>query len=157
MRRIVTTLAAIGAALFPSLAIGQMNTTEPFETVVTVQHEDNQIVVRNAAGEQRTIMLTVLTEIERQGLPGTTLRIDEINAGDRIVAQGISRSDGFTAQHIEVLDGGGVAASPPGMRPSANPANPPVGLGANPASPPGSVRPGGSSLGFDGTGGGAPF
>lgn len=151
MRRIVTTLAAMGTALFPSLAIGQLNTgtTVPFETVVAVQHEDNEIVVRNAAGEQRTIMLTMLTEIERQGLPGT-LRIDEINAGDRIVAQGLTRSDGFTAQHIEVLGGGGVAASPPDTsRP--NPANAPSGLDGT--SPPGSVQPA-SSLGFSG---GAPF
>ena len=158
MRRIVTTLAAVGAAaLFPTLAIGQMNTggsggarsmTVPFETVVSVQHEDNQIVVRNAGGEQRTIMLTVLTEIERQGLPGTTLRIGEINVGDRIVARGVSRSDGFTAQRIEVLDGGGVAAAPP---PGT------LSPGANPASPPGSVRPPAGSLGFSGTGGGAPF
>ena len=149
MRRIACSLAvATVAALLAPGAFAQMNAgaartlAEPFETVVSVSPDVSRIVVQDAAGQQRTVLLNDATGIVRQGRSGTSatpIRIGEIAAGDRIVVSGSSRQGGFTAQRIQVFQAGDVGAPPPGV------VTPPGG--ANPASPPGSVRPGDPNAG----------
>jgi hypothetical protein len=152
MRRLLasTFVAAGAAALLATGAVAQMNSgtragsgmihdqtgtvAKPFETITSIDPTANRIVVRNAAGVQRVVVLDSATGIERQGPVGasaTPMRVSELAVGDRIVVVGSGRQGGFTAQRIEVLPGGAVGAPPSGMTPNANPAG-----------PPGTMRPG---------------
>ena len=156
MNRILSAwTVASGAALLASGAFAQMNTPPrpqttvtgiPFETVIGVQPDTNQIVVENAAGERRTIRLNDATMIERQGaIGGGPPRIGDIAAGDRVIVSDPAERGGFTPR-IELLGPADVGAGPPAARPpAANPAAPPSGVTtpgvSNPASPPGATRP----------------
>jgi len=145
-----TSVAAGAAALLATGAAAQMNSgngagsgtihdqtgavAKRFETIMSIDPAANRIVVRNAAGVQRVIVLDSATGIERQEAVGTSptpMRVGELAVGDRIVVVGTGRQGGFTARRIEVLPGGAVSAPPSGVVP-----------GANPVSPPGSTRPG---------------
>jgi hypothetical protein len=159
MKQVVSSLVALLlAALLASAAFAQMTSggivpDSQFETIVAVSPDASAMIVQNAAGQQRTVLLNTGTSIERQGRPGTTatqIRVGEIGVGDRILVTGAARQGGFTAQRVQVFGPGVVSAPPPGVVAppgSANPASPPAGTGApdgsNPASPPpGTVRPG---------------
>jgi hypothetical protein len=168
-RFLCSAAAACLAAFLGSGALAQMHTGSPgvadtqFETIVSVSPDAHQMVVRNAAGQQRTILLDSATSITRQGRPGTAataIRAGDIGPGDRIVIDGATRQGGFTAQRIQVFGAAsGVGGSTPGVSApgSANPASPPgnTGMGSNPAAPPpGATRPGSpSGGGMGGTGG----
>jgi hypothetical protein len=172
MKRISAFLAASGAAaLLAPAALAQVNTgvaDAQFETIVSVSPDARSMVVQNAAGQQRTILLSTGTTVTRPGRPGTTattIGIGDIGAGDRIVIEGAARQGGFNAQRIQVFAPGTVVAppagvvspgvspgvTPPGATPgvsapgTANPAAPPSGT-ANPAAPPtGTGAPDGSN------------
>jgi hypothetical protein len=182
MHRILSCVAAAGALLLASDAGAQIQPgaggtrsdtgviAEPFETVVRVDRNPNQVVVRDAAGQQRTIFLDDTTALERQGRAGSNgipIRMRDLMVGDRIVVGGSTGTRGFTAQRIRVLSPGGVGAPPAGTAPppesTSNPADPdPPGTtrpGADPGIPapdtatPGQQRPGQSPTGpgFGGT------
>src|SRR5262245_31719123 len=161
MKRIASSWAAVCvAALLASAASAQMTSGgvvsgSQFETIVAVSPDARAMIVQNAAGQQRTVMLGPGASIERQGRPGTMatqMRVDEIGIGDRILVTGAPRQGGFAAQRVQVFPPGVVTTPPAGVvtppaGSPANPASPPGGTGApdtaNPAAPPpGSVRPG---------------
>ncbi|HEX5064860.1 MAG TPA: hypothetical protein VFY49_01985 [Myxococcota bacterium] len=161
MQRIASSLAAVcAAALLAPAAFAQMTgggvvSDSQFETIVSVSPDASAMIVQDAAGQQRTVILGPGTSIERQGRPGTAatqIRVGEIGVGDRILVTGAPRQGGFTAQRVQVFPPGVVTTPPAGVvtppvGSPANPASPPGGVGApdsaNPASPPpGSVRPG---------------
>jgi hypothetical protein len=168
MQRIASLVAAAAATLLASAALAQMTRSvndAQFETIVSVSPDASAMIVQDAAGQQRTILLNQGTSITREGRPGTTattIRVGDIGVGDRILIDGAARQGGFTANRVQVF-GPGVTGTPPagvvtpGSSPggtpgvsapgTANPAAPPTGTGApdgsNPASPPpGTVRPG---------------
>jgi hypothetical protein len=150
MRSLAILIAASG---FAAGAAAQMNTgatADPSVTVIDVSRAQNRIVVQDAAGQQRTLLLNDQTRFERQGAPGTpgtAMRIDDVVVGDRLLV-GDPTQRGFT-RRVQVLPPGAVSApgQPGTVRPGANPAAPPTGVNrpgsADPANPPAGVgRPG---------------
>jgi hypothetical protein len=161
MKQVVSSMAAaalatlLASAAFAQMTSGGVVSDAQFETIVAVSPDASAMIVQDAAGQQRTILLNTGTSIERQGRPGTTatqIRVGEIGVGDRILITGAPRQGGFTAQRVQVFPPGVVTTPPAGVvtppvGSPANPASPPGGTGvidsANPAAPPpGSVRPG---------------
>jgi hypothetical protein len=136
MQRISTSLATacVAAALaIAALAraddaagskVGRDDSNPPTQTlrVVSVQPDVMQIVGRDTNGEQKTVLLSPSTAIERHG-PGPggeaargAMKLGDIAPGDRILVGGEQKGDIVAAKRIQVIGPASVGADRPERR-----------------------------------------
>jgi hypothetical protein len=137
MQRISTSLVAacVAAALLVMAALaraddaagskaGRDDSNPPTQTlsVVSVQPDAMQIVGRGTNGEQKTVLLSPSTAIERHG-PGPggeaargPMKLGDIAPGDRILVGGEQKGDVVAAKRIQVIGPADVGAGSPERR-----------------------------------------